>query len=81
MTCAEEWRTKSRAIPGCVDFLKTDIDVVYANDYDGFDKNYYMYHDPNEKVGFRVISWDSDATWGNTWTGAPTAPTTRLWGN
>lgn len=40
-----------------------------------------MYHDPKTPTPFRVISWDSDATWGNTWTGEPQASTVRLWGS
>jgi len=53
---------------------------VYANNIDGYDKNYYLYHDQTIESPFRVIPWDSDATWGNSWNGYPEAPGTNLWG-
>jgi len=52
---------------------------VYSNDFDGFDKNYYLYHDLSHSFPFRVILWDSDASWGHTWTGYPEAMTSELW--
>ena len=41
---------------------------------DTFTKNYYLYHDIDAPIGtpkarFRLISWDADATWGNSWDG------------
>jgi len=36
-------------------------------DNDGFTKNYYLYKDEFERLGF--IPWDCDATFGNHWTG------------
>ena len=39
-----------------------------------------MFHDPGAVMPFRIISWDSDATWGNTWTGQPRSDVNRLWG-
>jgi len=51
-----------------------------ACDFDSFGKNYYMYHDVQNKLPFRYSNWDDDASFGDTWTGAQQNMTSRLWG-
>ncbi len=58
------------------DFMRWQRVHSFAQDYDSFTKNYYLYHDRVAVAGqaafaFRIISWDADATWGNYWDGTP----------
>ena len=48
-----------------------------ADNRDTFTKNYYLYFDPDlPESGFRIISWDADATWGINWDSMIVEPTT-----
>eukprot|EP01127_Copromyxa_protea_P014723 TRINITY_DN4151_c0_g1_i1.p1 TRINITY_DN4151_c0_g1~~TRINITY_DN4151_c0_g1_i1.p1 ORF type:complete len:1391 (-),score=272.57 TRINITY_DN4151_c0_g1_i1:47-3814(-) len=75
-----DWQQKILPLFNLWDWFQYNWGHIYASDWDGFDKNYYIYHDLDTPTPFRAISWDMDATWGNTWTGEPKTPTTRLWG-
>ncbi|PIE17330.1 MAG: hypothetical protein CSA66_06055 [Proteobacteria bacterium] len=64
------------------DFMTYQRVHSYAMNQDAFTKNYYLYHDLTAEAGtplarFRVISWDADATWGQSWDGAALDP--RSW--
>ncbi len=56
------------------DFFVWHQIMSFADNRDTFDKNYYLFHDPNAAAGtdeakFRIIQWDADTTFGNWWTG------------
>ncbi len=56
------------------EFMTWQIVHTLAMNADTFTKNYYLYHDIDAPIGtpkarFRLISWDADATWGNSWDG------------
>jgi spore coat protein CotH len=66
------------------DFMTFQMVHTLAMNEDTFTKNYYLYHDveadPGEKEDrFRLISWDADATWGNSWDGTVLEPTKVAW--
>ncbi len=55
-----------------------------AMNRDTFTKNYFLYHDIEAAAGtpkarFRVITWDTDATWGINWDGAPLPTDEQQW--
>jgi len=62
------------------DWFQYLFTCVFANNIDGYDKNYYLYHDLSNTSPIRVVPWDSDATWGNSWNGYPERPGSSLWG-
>jgi spore coat protein H len=56
------------------DFMTWQMVHTLAMNADTFTKNYYLHHDIDaepgtQKAKFRLISWDADATWGNSWDG------------
>ena len=58
--------------------------MIYSMNVDTFTKNYYLYHDataaPGTREGrWRVIAWDADGTFANSWDGAPLAPDEYEW--
>ncbi|MCA9565184.1 MAG: CotH kinase family protein, partial [Myxococcales bacterium] len=66
------------------DFMTWQIVQTLADNRDAFTKNYYLYHDLSAEPGdpedrFRIIAWDSDATWGVNWDGASVEVTTSRW--
>lgn len=66
------------------DFLIYQLFHTFAMNRDAFTKNYYLYHDVNasygsEKARFRIISWDSDATFGIDWDGTVIATDEIKW--
>ena len=66
------------------DFMTWQTVHTLAMNADTFTKNYYLYHDIDahpgtKKARFRVISWDADATWGNSWDGAVLEPDLASW--
>lgn len=57
---------------------------VFALDQDTFTKNYYLHHAPSVSRGapedpFRIVSWDSDATFGISWEASRVDTTDRRW--
>jgi len=76
----QAWLTNVGSLAAIEDWIAYNAVEWFAYNQDGFDKNYYLYHDANTTYRFHLINWDMDSTWGNTWYGRPlTAPTT-LWG-
>jgi spore coat protein H len=66
------------------DFMTFQMVHTLAMNEDTFTKNYYLYHDVEAEPGkkkdrFRLISWDADATWGNSWDGTVLEPTKVAW--
>ena len=55
---------------------------VFANNQDTFTKNYYLYHEADKPdLGFYIVNWDADATFGISWDGTDfPASQGTLWG-
>ncbi|MBD91158.1 MAG: hypothetical protein CL940_12550 [Deltaproteobacteria bacterium] len=65
-------------------FMTWQVVHTLAMNADTFTKNYYLYHDVDaspgsDKARFRIISWDADATWGNSWDGTVLTPDLESW--
>jgi spore coat protein H len=65
-------------------WMTWQISQSFAMNRDTFTKNYYLYHDRTAPSGtaaarFGIISWDSDATWGNNWNGDELDPIDAKW--
>lgn len=66
------------------DFLRWQMVHTLAMNRDTYTKNYYLHHDLSQPAGapaarFRVITWDADATWGQSWDATPLVPDDTAW--
>jgi spore coat protein H len=57
---------------------------TFAGNEDSYTKNYFLYHDLSVSEGhrdfpFRIVGWDTDATWGNYWDGKVIAAIQTRW--
>ena len=66
------------------DFLRWQAVHTLAMNRDTFTKNYYLHHDLAAPAGapgarFRIITWDADATWAQSWDGEPLEAGQTAW--
>ena len=83
-TTLGDFQTEVEPLLDLDDFHVWQMVHTCAMNRDTFTKNYYLFHDLDAVAGepearFRIITWDTDATWGINWDGEPLSTDEQQW--
>jgi spore coat protein H len=83
-TSQTDFATQIEPLLQLEDFMIWQRVLTFAMEQDGYTKNYYLYHDVKalegeEESRFRIVAWDTDATWGISWDGETVEGTESDW--